>query len=330
MRISLLLLALAATACSSGDTSGTDTDTDTDVLAGATDMRKDFPDAPWADPIIFQSGVYRVPAGSEKQYCYYTTWTGDDTAIHREVTYQSKFGHHFIIAGTTTTAREIPDGTTVDCTAADAPGMDNFVPLLIGGVIGNGNTPGLLELPAGVATEITKGQRLVFQSHYLNTSADDIVVQDELQLEAMPYDSVVDWAAPFVDTVSEFSIPTGIHSLEVKCTWDEDSNLLFVGGHMHEWGKSYSIDWQHADGSDTEQIYNIPVWDPYMRDAPVYTDYTAEPLKVKAGDTFSTKCEWNNDTGEAFGFPKEMCATFGMMLGRKVPFICDDGNATPF
>lgn len=329
MRLGYLFAAIALGACSGTPSDSTDTD-DTDPLAGANDVRVDFPDAPWADPIVFQSGVYRVPAGTERQFCHYTTWTGDDTAIRREITYQSKYGHHFIIAGTTATEREFADGTTIDCTAADAPGMENFVPLLIGGVIGNGNTPGLLELPDGVATEITKGQRLVFQSHYLNTSAEDIVVQDELQLEAMPYDSVVEWAAPFVDTVSQFSIPTGIHSLEVRCTWDEDSRLLFVGGHMHEWGKSYSIDWEHADESPTEQIYNIPVWDPYMRDAPIYTDYTDAPLQVKAGDVFSTKCEWNNDTSEALGFPEEMCATFGMMLGRKVPFICDDGNATPF
>jgi hypothetical protein len=327
MRISLLLLALAATACTKGDDTGSDTD-DTDVAANATDLRTDFPDPDWADPIVFQSGVYTIPAATEKQFCYYTTWTGPDTALHREVTYQSKFGHHFIIAGTSATEREIPDGTVIDCTEADSRGMESFEPLLVGGVIGNGNTPGLLELPDGVGAEIEQGQRLVFQSHYLNTGSEDILVQDELQFETMPIESVEHWTAPFVHTVSEFSLPTGIHSVDVKCTWDTDAKLLFVGGHMHEWGKSYKINHTHGDVTDT--VYEVPVWDPYMRDAPPYEDFTAEPYQVHAGESFTTTCEWDNDTGAALGFPKEMCATFGMVLDNKVPIICDDGNATPF
>lgn len=329
MRISLLVLALAATACTGSSGDGSDTD-DTDVASNAVDFRKDFPDAPWADSIVFQSPEYTIPPASEKQLCYYQTWTGEDTAIHAQITYQSKFGHHFVIAGSTATAREIPDGTVIDCTDVNARGMESFEPLLIGGEVGNGNTPGGLTLPEGVATEIKNGQRLVFQSHYLNTSTDEILVQDELQLERMPYESVVDWAAPFVNTVSQFSIEPGVHALKVSCSWDEDSRLLFLGGHMHEWGKSFTVDWTHMDATPSEQLYDVPVWDPYMRDAPVYNDYTAAPLEVKAGDSFSTTCEWDNDTGAAMGFPKEMCVTFGMMLGRKVAFICDDGNATPF
>lgn len=324
MRLSLLVLAL--TACAPAEDDGSKV-TDTDAFAGADDIRVAFPAPDWADPIVFQSESYRVPAGTERQFCYYMTWDGPDTAIHREVTYQSKYGHHFIIAGTGATTREIPDGTVIDCTAADARGMESFEPLLVGGVIGNGNTPGLLELPDGVATEINEGQRLVFQSHYLNTSDTDIVVQDELQFETMDYDSVEHWSAPFVHTASSFSIPAGVHSIDVTCAWETDATVLFIGGHMHEWGKSYNV--AHTQGETSTSIYSIADWDPYMRDAPTYEDFTAAPLQVSAGDSFTTTCEWDNDTGAALGFPSEMCATFGMLLDQKVPLICDDGNGTP-
>ena len=225
------------------------------------------------------------------------------------------------MASTSATEREIPNGAVLDCTEANDVGMEGFEPFMVGGIIADANHRGELILPDGMASRVREGQRIVLQSHYVNTSPDSILVQDELQLDVVPEDDVDTWAAPFVHTEPDLDIPTGVSSLDVSCTFDADYTVLFMGGHMHEWGKSYRI--VRETETEPEELYEIAEWDPYFRDAPEYADYQSDGgLQVTQGTTFVSTCEWDNDTEGTLGFPAEMCATFGMLYPAKAPIIC--------
>jgi hypothetical protein len=322
LTLGLTLGLLALCGCQAPDSTTDTADGGFVVPDGAVDLRQDFEDPDWDDAVVFRSTPLVIEPYSETQYCLYLTWTGETSGITKQVTYQTDFGHHFVIASTSASEREFPDGTVIDCTEADASGMEDFEPFLVGGTLADANHRGLLVLPDGMASRIREGQRLILQSHYVNTSADTIVVQDELQLEMIAEDAVEVWTAPWVHTEVDLDIQPGVSSIDVTCTWEGDYTMLFLGGHMHEWGKQYAVTFD--DGVDApETIYAIDDWEPDMRDAPLYTEYEPGELVVKEGDIFTTTCTWDNDTGGSLGFPQEMCATFGMAYPARAAIICE-------
>lgn len=116
--------------------------------------------------------------------------------------------------------------------------------------------------------------------------------------------------------------PDEEHSLSFECAFEDDMKILFLGGHMHEYGTRFSLDHIKGDGSE-ELLYDIPEWDPYMRDAPPFDRYLEDPLAVAAGDRWRTNCTWFNTEDHELGFPSEMCVTFGMAYPARVAITCD-------
>jgi hypothetical protein len=90
---------------------------------------------------------------------------------------------------------------------------------------------------------------------------------------------------------------------------------------MHEWGTSFSV----RSVDDDALVYDIPVWDPVYRDAPVVSDHTGDPMQMPAGSRWETTCAWRNETDQPIGFPHEMCVTVSFVYPQKTTVICD-GN----
>ena len=315
----MILLAILA-ACSGKDATSDDTG-----ALDAVDARVDFPDPP-VDGQQFITPEWTIEPHTEVQYCYVTTWRGGDTAINFQGTYQSHFGHHIIFLATKASEADLPDDTQFDCTLVEALPMEDLEPLVVAPVVGSGDPPSNeYTMPDGMGVRLKDGTRLVMQSHYVNTSADRLLVQDAINLGLVDQDQVETWMAPFAHTDVDLVLPPNQETtLEVSCTWEEDVNVLFLTGHMHEWGTRYAIDWTHGD--TTERIYEIETWDPAYRDVPPVNDYEGTPLTLSAGDTFTTTCTWWNDQDTALTFPHEMCATSGMVYPQKVPLICEPGD----
>jgi hypothetical protein len=290
------------------------------------DLKRNFPDAP-AGSLVFTSPEYTIPAGVERQMCWATTYDGEDVGITAQRNYQSVTGHHVTVFGTSATERDLPDGQTWDCTTTASLDMTSMEPIIIGGGIEIDEEGVLNEfvLPEGMAAPLREGQRLILQSHYLNVRDQDVIVQDQAQLDIVDEASVTTWTSPFVNTVTEFSIPpnTESHTLTFDCEWEESYNLLYIGGHLHEWGLSFQT--ERTIGAVTDTIYEVSEWDPVFRDSPMYESFEAGEFTVSAGDVFTTHCTWFNDTAEAIEFPQEMCVTFGMAYPANVPVICDPG-----
>jgi hypothetical protein len=309
----LLPLLLALAACAPDDPAAEGD--------GAVDMIRDFPEAPEGG-LRLMTPEFTVGAYSDVQTCFVDTYTGPTIGIHAQWTYQSPGGHHVVLTATTATEREIADGTVYDCT--DGTQMTNLDPLFIGGILGTDENDhvGEMILPDGMAAQMEEGTRIIIQSHYINTTDDDILVQDAIDMELTDPDAVETWVAPFVHVQTHHPIPTGEYDLQFDCAWEDPYNVLFLGGHMHEWGQSFYTDMTRAGASSPERIYEIQEWDPYMRDAPVYIDYQKGEFTVAPGDSFRTSCTWNNTTDATLDFPEEMCVTFGMVYPAKVPVVC--------
>lgn len=267
--------------------------------------------------------TYEVPPYADQTTCWFTTYDGPDVAIPFASFHQATgFGHHVVLMGSEARVDLWPDGTVADCTSTDADIMVDSRPFLFPKDLDAGQAQEM-NLPEGMAVKLKAGQRFVVQSHHINLTEDPILVNDAVFLQTAPLETIDTFAAPWVNTETEFTIPPGeTMAITVDCTWEDDLNLLSILGHLHEWGKSYAVDHHKLDGS-VERIYEINEWDVVFRDAPPITTWDEGEFQVKAGERFVTTCEWTNTTDEPLEFPHEMCATVGFGYPLTVPSICE-------
>jgi hypothetical protein len=174
-----------------------------------------------------------------------------------------------------------------------------------------------------MAASIKQGDRYMIQSHYVNTSENDVLIRDVVNVGLQAPETVETWVAPIVFTRVQFELPPQQQStVEFDCTLEGDYSVLFMFGHLHEWGTS--IQFGKVNGSGVDSVLDVNPWQKEYRDAPPVSDYSLDPLILKTGDVVRTDCNWNNDTDDVMVFPKEMCAIAGMAYPSKVPIICTD------
>jgi hypothetical protein len=296
-----------------------------DAEDAPVDIRRDFP-TPADGALVIASPDYTIPAGSERQMCTVTTYEGDDVGIIAQYNYQSVNGHHVTIFGTTETERNLPDGEVWDCTETEDLNMASMEPIIIGGSI-EYDDDGVInefQLPEGFGAPLKNGQRIILQSHYLNVTEDPILVRDAAHFVLVPEEEITTWTAPYVNTVTDFTIPanTPEYTLSFDCGFEETYSLLYLGGHLHEWGESFKAE-RTTDG-DTTVIYEVEEWEPVLRDSPTYVQFERDEFQLGPDDRVTTTCTWFNGSDEEIGFPQEMCVTFGMAYPTRVPVICAD------
>ena len=295
----------------------------------AVDLRITEADLPSVgdDQIEWWGADVVIEPGEDVFWCTVGTYDGPEMGIHEDVTYQSRYGHHFALMGTTASELDYPDGSTFNCTDASTY-MVEQEPLAIATSAYVDGQKLASELPMldGMAVKLDQGQRYMLQSHYLNTGTDRIRVQDVIQLSLLdPETEVETWASPYVLDGEAFELaPQSAESLTFSCTAETDWSVVYMLPHMHEWGTAFSLDHQHGD--ETTRLIDVPNWDPYFRDAPPVQTYEAGALSIAAGDVLTTSCEWFNDTDEPIVFPHEMCISVGLVYPQLTTVICEDGE----
>lgn len=255
----------------------------------------------------FVGGEDVIQPGEEKTTCFHME-VPEDMALTDIEMMQGEFGHHAVIVSSN---EPLPPGTVEDCT--DETTYAKYKALLIP----------VADPPEGTAFWLEKGTPVVLQSHYVNASDEPILVRDLVGTRKVAKESVTTWMAPFTATALGFEIPVSEELVELSfdCTFDRDVDLLYVGGHMHEWGSSYDI--QLGPSVDAlETIYTVDGWIPDFRDLPPIEIYRDDPLKITAGTVLRTTCRWENKTGEALRFPQEMCVSFGVLAGSQEAYDC--------
>ena len=177
-------------------------------------------------------------------------------------------------------------------------------------------------LPDGMATLMRSGTRIIVQSHYVNTGLETIRVQDGFNVELVEPDQVQTWAAPFVNAHIGFEVPAGQEmTVEFDCTFGKDLNLLYLYGHMHDWGSRFHVDIAPAGGT-AARVYEVGSWEPSFRDQAPINAYDEGEFVVAADDVITTSCTWMNDTAGPLALPQEMCVTLGMAYPAQDAVMC--------
>lgn len=271
------------------------------------DLRNALP-AKDAQHVDLLGGEQVIAPGTEKMFCTDLVYDGEDLAFDQLETTQGKFGHHAVLLLPT---KPNPPGTVFDCT--DASTMKDFSLFAIGAT----------DLPKGHGSILPKGKKLVLQSHYVNTGKVPIRVRDVVRLRVKPVADVTTWDAVFVNTTDQIAIPP--HAMDFQTTFDcpvkNDLSLLVLGGHMHEWGAKFDVQYVGADGALTP-VYKIDRWKAEYRDTPPVDLYLTAPKELKAGGALRITCSWNNTSDSTLKFPSEMCVLFGYVAGTKDPVVC--------
>ncbi len=305
----LLLLACGPTRTDSGE--GAASDAPIDARLNNDDVAPTLDGGEfWAGPDVI------VEALDEIQYCAFGTYTGPDIGIHSFQSFQAEVGHHLILLGTNASTVDYPDGAVVDCTKTNQM-MTTFEPLINAEPTGAGSS--FIELPEGMAVKLKNGQRWVVQAHYLNTTANRYRVQDVMNIGFMPLEEVTTSAAAFALTQVDLSLPAGQAThLDFDCSFDTDYTVLYLTGHMHEFGKVFSF------AKDGTEVYTIEKWEASYRDQPPLLKFADGEFTFPAQSVLNTSCDWFNDSDEDLEFPAEMCATYGMLYPSLTPVVCSD------
>lgn len=311
--MTILLLALACAPPDEGaDTAASDA---VDLTLGADD----YPGAPDGGFEIWGPDVVVQP-GQDVMWCLFGTYDGDDVGVVTYETWQNAYGHHLQLMGTTASELDYADGELLDCTATGSLPMADLEPLALptGGNVGDI----ALTLPAGTAVKLDAGQRWVIQAHYVNTSTEPFRAKDVATFGVVPEAEVETWAAPLVMNNDAFEVPAGeAAEASFDCAFANDYHVLYLLGHMHEWGTAYKVEQLDGAGGATT-VYEVAEWTSEYRDAPPTESYAPGEYLLPAGTTMRTTCAWFNDTSEALTFPNEMCATVGMVYPALTPDIC--------
>jgi hypothetical protein len=323
MKKLLVALSLGLAACSNMDGAGPMSGPDTSkpgpgMSKPPPDMSNPPPDTskPAEGYTRFSPEPIELAAGEEGIWCQWVAGPAEADTDIVDITGEQLFpGHHAILFAT---PMGEPAGTTRLCNDADQAQMK-----LLGGVGGEGSGTAF---PTGAVVRLKKGQSLMMNTHYLNTSDKKVMGRATLDVKlAEPSPDHV--LASFFGAVGlKFALmPQSESTLDVTCVLPRDIKLIDWSNHMHDLGVKIHSEVIHAD-STAEDLQRDQTWQYEWQFNPPRRKWPVDaPHVLKAGDTLHTQCNWKNTSAEMLTFPREMCVASGFFLGEEDLF-CVDGN----
>ena len=211
------------------------------------------------------SPVYRVPAYTEQDKCLFYQYDGPEMYFTKGISFQNPdFGHHADIdVGELGSSYDLSDVGS-SCEKA----MDFIWNPIVEAkdTLGEGIAYG--DYPEGMGYRITSGTMIMLQSHHINTTAQDVLVNDRFDMHLSPPEDIIYPAAPIELGSEDFSIPLGTYEHTFDCPIEEEVQLAWIAGHMHEYGAYQYID--RIRENNTERIYGVDLWlEEYYLTAPV-------------------------------------------------------------
>lgn len=280
----------------------------------AIDLRFEAPAAPDGGVQLVGPDLIIQPY-EDKIMCLFLKPSSDDIAVNQILSYQAEYGHHAVLLATTLSEEDYPTNSVVDCTDPGTFPMEGLSSFL---------TPITDDpLPEGFASKIQGNVRFVFQSHYINTLSEPILVRDVINFGRVPIDSVTTWVNGWSTNFQGVDIPANTmdYSRTFTCTFTQDLTIMNLIGHMHEWGSHLTVVHNRLDGTQKE-LYDYD-WKPEYRDNPPIKIYEGDMFQVKTGESITANCSWFNDTDHAIVFPHEMCAIAGNAYPLEFGWNCN-------
>jgi hypothetical protein len=325
----IVLFTVALPACGSGDgtpVSGKQTTSTRGASTSAPPESGAFtpPPTPEGYTRFEAATIADIQPGDDTTHCQYVMAPLDhDVDILDVEGAQSKFGHHAVaFSYTPTDGQEV--GTEIKCMtgsnefSAGTMAMAAGDALSSGGYLGGVSPAGgkVAALPDGVAYRLTKGQGVMLNIHFINTSDQPIDGHAYMDLKMVDADPNRLIAAIFLNLNASFSVPPNSQTdSSADCVAKSDVNIIMMSNHMHEWGTHATTQVIRADTGDVEMLRDDPAWTVDMVNAPTFSRWTTDsPFVLHTGDTIRTSCSWNNTTTDTLSFPREMCISAGFAL----------------
>lgn len=260
---------------------------------------------------------WTIDPGVETYYCVYKTLKEDlSVSDYRPIT---PTGTHHVTLGYADPGP--PDGVI---TADDAGSKFPCTGLTLGQNLALGATRGTDEfvMPDGVAAVIPAGKQMLLSVHVLNATATplsghsgvEVVRADPAKVQ---HEAEVIFAAPV-----NLNIPPGKSTQTGDCTFEADSTVFAVLGHMHLTGKHLTSTAIPASGAATTLID-----EDYNFDEQKFVSLDP-PMEFKQGDKLETACTYENPGPNTLTFGEsttqnEMCITVTYRYPRvSTSFIC--------
>ncbi len=249
---------------------------------------------PAAEELRFDTDVYELEPGEEKNYYCFTTRLSEaaDTNVVKISPIYGKAVHHIGVYYTTS---DEPDGSF------DCPELvrDNWMPLYVGGIdIGD------LTMPEGSAIKLGKGKQILVQLHLLNSTNDAVADKSTIVFETSDAQDLIGAGIYGFDNRA-IAIPPGGSNVEVhqQCKMPKAMDVFAVNGHMHTLGRQ--IEFSRGELPGEEVLYDAK-WE--------FEDQPTVPLKlqVNKGDLMNVRCWFDNpgavDVTYGESSLTEMCA----------------------
>jgi hypothetical protein len=299
----LAVVLCLASACAS--------DSESDLLAGFS------PPPPGEGEIQYLSPIVRdIKPGEDRIICsYLDAYVEDDFDVARIAGYNTLGSHHIILYQTS--FGQAPN--THDCKDEE---MIYFS--LIGGTGGDAAASAENSLPPGLVRRVKKGNQLLIQTHWLNTSDETLDGQAAFNVRFEPM-SPERTPADFIAAINtNFQATPGISSASVECTFEDTINIFQLAGHQHDLGKHIKIDYTPVDG--VQQTLINEDWNKEWSFNPNFIDYSARPMVVRPGDKLRIECDWSNPGDTTVTFPSEMCGAVGGFYPSTKQLMCVNGD----
>jgi hypothetical protein len=161
--------------------------------------------------------------------------------------------------------------------------------------------------PPGIALKLPAGTAIDVNSHYVNSSQQEIVGQAEANLYTIPASQVTTVASTLNLSNTDLTIPAGRDTTISKTfKFTKLTNVIGLTSHMHARGQKFVI--RISGGArDGEIVYTSTAWD----HPPIITFDV--PIVLKAGEGLTSVVTYKADPTKRFGLTSqdEMDIIFG-------------------
>ena len=264
---------------------------------------------PPADGFQIETESFEVPWGDEIQDCYFYEVPYDEPVYVNRITIAQNEGSHHMNLFRVRSIVEL-DGEPGEVVRGgecwESVNWSDW-PLLINTQKG-GNTD--WELPDGVSHRLEPGEKLMIQTHYVNTSVQDTPLGGKVLVNfhrAEP-EQVQHEIGTIFATNQNIRVCPGESGkkYEASCKMgiEEEVTIIGANGHFHERGDRFTIStWDEFDGAG-DVFYESLTWD----DPPMRRDLN---VKISPGGGISWTCEFSAPQDSCGDPEDDCCFTFG-------------------
>jgi hypothetical protein len=258
--------------------------------------------APPANGFQLVLSPFNVQSSFERElFVYRAIGNTQDIYVNRIATKMRQGSHHFLLYTfqSNTPSLVLPSKDQVR-DIRDPNGTYNFlnlVPMEYHVFFAGTQSPTSdYTFPAGIALKLPAGTSLDLNSHYVNSSQQEIVGQAEANLYTIPASQVTTVANTLNLANTDLTIPAGRDTTITKTfKFTKTTNVIGLTSHMHARGQKFVI--KISGGArDGEIVYTSTTWD----HPPILTFDT--PIVLKSGEGLTSIVTYKADPSKTVRF----------------------------